>query len=370
MKPARDDAALRAARLREGRRAARALLVEVEGSAPLAEGASMLVDESGRVEGSITGGCVEGAVAQEALRVLGGEPPKRLTYGISDDFAGTVGLACGGTVHVFVSELGPDRRPVEEAALEAVAAGRPVALATLLDGGSAGAELALIDGDPVGSLGSPRLDQAVARDAAALLDQGVTTVRRYGPDGETHGTELGVHVACFAASPQLLIFGAIDFSAALSRIAAEVGYAVTICDPREAFVRSERFARSAEVRVAWPQDVLADRRLGPRDAILVFTHDAKLDEPALLSALRTGAGYIGALGSRRTTADRNRRLLEAGLDEADLARLHAPCGLDIGSSTPEEVAISVLAEIVAERSGRDGAPLRGGAGPIHARRAG
>lgn len=368
MKPAREDAALRAAWLREGRRAARALLVEVEGSAPLPEGASMLIEEGGGVEGSITGGCVEGAVAQEALRVLSGEPPKQLTYGISDELAGTVGLACGGIVHVFVSELGEAERPVEEAALEAVAAGRPVALATLLDGDAAGAEMALIAGEAVGSLGSPLLDQAVARDAAALLDQGVTTVRRYGPEGETHGTELGVHVASFAAPPQMLIFGAIDFSAALSRIAAEVGYAVTICDPREAFVRSERFARSAEVRVAWPQDALAGRRLGPRDAILVFTHDSKLDEPALLAALGTEAGYVGALGSRRTTADRNRRLLEAGLDEAALSRLHAPCGLDIGSSTPEEVAISVLAEIIAERTGREGAPLRSTAGPIHAPR--
>ncbi len=364
----REDADLRVARLREGGRVAQALLVGVEGSAPLSPGASMLIDAASGIEGSITGGCVEGAVAQEALRVLGGEPPKLLTYGISDELAGTVGLACGGIVHVFVAELSEEAREVEEAALAAVAQGRPVAVATLLDGEAAGAELALIDGQAVGSLGSPLLDQAAVRDAEALLDHGATTVRRYGADGEVHGTELSVHVRSFAALPQMLIFGAIDFSAALARLAAEVGYAVTIADPREPFIRSPRFARRAEVQVAWPQDVLAERRLGPRDAILVFSHDSKLDEPALLAALSTGAGYVGALGSRRTTAERSRRLLEAGLDRRSLERLHAPCGLDLGGATPEEVAVSVLAEIIAARTGRAGAPLRSTEGPIHAPR--
>ena len=344
MSPVRESAELLGAWLREGRRVARALLVEVEGSAPLPPGASMLVDDRGGIEGSITGGCVESAVAQEAVAVLRGGPPRLLTYGISDELAGTVGLSCGGTVHVFVHELTDEAREVELAALEAIEERRPVAVATLLDGDRAGAELAVVEGRALGSLGGPPLlDYSVARDAEALLDEGRTTIRRFGAGGETHGVELRVHVRSFASPPQMVIFGAIDFSAALARIAAEV-------------------------EVAWPQEALAERRLGPRDAVLVFTHDPKLDQPALLAALETGAGYIGALGSRRTTAARNRRLLEAGVDESSLARLRAPCGLDIGSATPEEVAVSIVAEIIALRSGRAGAPLRATEGPIHAPR--
>jgi xanthine dehydrogenase accessory factor len=165
----------------------------------------------------------------------------------------------------------------------------------------------------------------------------------------------------------MLIFGAVDFSMALGRIASELGYAVTISDPREPFVRSPRFEEAGEVLVGWPEDAFAGCELGPRDAVLVFSHDPKLDQPALRGALATEAGYIGALGSRQTTADRNRRLREDGVSEPQLARVHAPCGLDIGAGTPEEVAISVLAEIVAARAGRPGSPLRNGSEAIHPR---
>jgi xanthine dehydrogenase accessory factor len=354
--------------LREGRRVASALLVEVEGSAPLASGATMLVDEHGAIDGSVTGGCVEGALVEEAQAVLAGAPPRLATYGISDELAGSVGLTCGGTVHVLVHALTPEAAEAESAAREAAADGRPAALATLLDGPRAGAKLALVDGRAVGSLGGPPLlDRSVARDARGLLEQGVTTVRGYGAGGETLGDALRVHVRAFAPPPQLLVFGASDFSAALATLAGELGYAVTICDARERFAHAPRFARVAEVLVAWPQEALAERRLGPRDAVLVFTHDPKFDEPALRAALASGAGYVGALGSRRTTADRAERLREAGLTEEQLARVAAPCGLDIGASTPEEVAVAVLAEIVATRTGRPGTPLRATAGPIQAR---
>lgn len=345
-----------------------ALLVDVEGSAPLPAGASMLIDSDGRIEGSITGGCVEGAVVQEAQAVLAGGGPRLVTYGISDELAGTVGLTCGGTVHIFVHELAGDAAEAEGAALAAAAEGRPVAVATLLDGEGAGAKLALVDGETIGSLGGPALlDRSVERDAAGLLEQGVTTLRRYGADGAVLGAELRVHVRSFAPPPQMVICGAIDFSAALGRLASEMGYAVTICDPREPFLRSARFEAVAEVVVGWPQDALAGRELGPRDAVLVFTHDPKLDRPALIAALETEVGYVGALGSRKTTEERERRLAEAGVDAGQLARVHAPCGLDIGGSTPEEVAISVLAEIVAERSGRAGEPLRETSGNIQPR---
>ncbi|WCB96700.1 putative xanthine dehydrogenase subunit A [Baekduia alba] len=353
--------------LEQGKRVVCALLIEVEGSAPLDAGASMLVAESGEIEGSITGGCVEGAVATEARNVLAGGPPRTVTYGISDQLAGTVGLTCGGTVHIFVHELSGAAGDVELAARRAIAAGRPVAVATLLDGAGAGSKLAVIDGEAVGSLRGPELlDASVTRDAAGLLAQGRTGIRRYGADGAVLGAELAVHVRSFATPPRMLIFGAIDFSAALAPLAAALGYRVTIVDPREPFIRSPRYASVAEIVVGWPQDALEGHELGPRDAILVFTHDPKLDEPALRGALATGAGYIGALGSRKTTADRNRRLLELGVREAELARVMAPCGLDIGSSTPEEAAIAILAEIVARRNGRGGEPLVGVRGAIHA----
>lgn len=352
--------------LRQGRRVVSALLVDVEGSAPLQPGATMLIEEGGRIEGSITGGCVEGAVVAEAEAVFAGGPPKLVRYGISDELAGSVGLTCGGTVEILVHELAGAAGEVERRALEAAERGESVALATLLSGPGAGAKLALLGGEPAGSLGGPQLlDRAVARDAAGMLEQGVTGVRRYGADGATLGAELAVHVRSFAPPPRMLIFGAIDFSAALARLASELGYRVTVCDAREPFVRSPRFESVAEVLVAWPQDAFEGLRLGPRDAVLVFTHDPKFDEPAVRGALASGAGYVGALGSRRTTEERNARLLESGVPASELERLHAPCGLDIGGVTPEEVAVSVLAEIVAARAGRSGLPLRRGSDSIH-----
>jgi xanthine dehydrogenase accessory factor len=352
--------------LREGRRVAAGLLASVDGSAPLDVGASVYIDENGSVEGSITGGCVESAVAQEALEIIeSGGPPKLITYGISDELAGTVGLMCGGIVHVFVHELRDDAREVTIAALEAVLDERPAAVATLLDGDQAGRKL-FVDGERhVGSLGGPSLlEQNVEREARGLIQQGRTTIRTFGEDGASLGTGLRVHVTAYAERPRMVIFGAIDFASALAPLAKGVGYRVTIADPRKAFLSSARFTSNSDAIEAWPDDALEGMTLGPRDAVLVFTHDPKLDVPALTAAFRTDAGYIGALGSRKTTADREVRLREAGATEADIARVHAPCGLDIGASTVEETAIAVLAEIVASRAGRSGVPLREAEGSI------
>jgi xanthine dehydrogenase accessory factor len=355
--------------LLEERRVVQALLVEVEGSAPLPVGAMMVIDDQGNIEGSITGGCVEGAVVTEAedLLAAGSPAPARLLrYGISDELAGTVGLMCGGIVHILVYELTGEAAEVERAVLEAHAEGRPAAAATLIDGDSAGARLAVIENTLIGSLRhTDLLDRNVAREAQGLLEEGKTTVRRFGADGATLGDDLRVHIRSYALPPQMYIIGAIDFSAALAPFAAQIGYQVTICDARDRFARSRRFSSAAEVKIGWPQDVMADVELGPRDAVLVFTHDPKFDEPALVAALRTDAGYIGALGSRQTTADREERLRRAGIGDADLARVHAPCGLDIGSRTAEETAVSVLAEIIAARAERAGTPLRQTSGPIH-----
>lgn len=347
---------------------ARALLVEVEGSAPFAAGASMLVGADGSIDGSITAGCVESAVVQEAEQVLAGGPPRLLTYGVSDELAGTAGLMCGGTVHVFVHALSAASSATLDAAAAAVRNGRPAVVATVLDGPCAGEVVALAGGALIGSLGaSAGLARAIARDAEGLLETGVSRIRSFGEDGATLGAEVRVHLHAFATAPTMLLFGAVDFSAALAPLARAVGYAVTISDPRARFAAAPRFARAAEVHVGWPDAAFAGRPLGPRDAVLVFSHDPRLDVPALRRALATDAGYVGALGSRRTTAERARRLREAGVGEAEIARIHAPAGLDIGAATPEETAVSILAEAIAVRAARPAAPLRRTTGTIRPR---
>jgi xanthine dehydrogenase accessory factor len=354
--------------LGDGRRVVAATLVDTQGSAPLDPGAVMLVDEHENIEGSVTGGCVEGALVEEARAVLAGEGPRLKRYGISDELAGEVGLMCGGAVWVFVEELGPDAGEALVPALGAVQAGEPAAIATLLDGAHAGRRLGLVGDRSFGSLGvSDLLDHSVRRDATGLLAQGTSVIRRYGADGAEMGADLRVYIQSFATPPQMIVFGAIDFSAAMAVIARELGYDVTICDARAPFAKSSRFSRAADVVVEWPDRFLADRRLGPRDAILVFTHDPKFDEPALIAALATGAGYVGALGSRQTHADRVRRLREAGVAQAGIERIAAPCGLDIGPRTPAETAVSILGEIVALRSERGGGRLADTRGHIRPR---
>jgi xanthine dehydrogenase accessory factor len=352
--------------LRDGRRVVSAALVERIGSAPLDPGAQMLIDDCGNIEGSVTGGCVEAALVEEAQRILAGGEPRVVTYGVSDEQALGVGLMCGGTVRVFVHEYGDDSVETLEAAAAARAADQPVARATLLDGDRAGASVSILDDRVVGSLGiTELLDRSVERDARGQLDEGVSRIRRYGAGGEVMGSDLPVYIQAFSTQPRMLIFGAIDFSAEVANVASDIGYRVTICDAREPFVKSERFSKNAEVVVDWPDRYLAGQELGPRDVILVFTHDPKFDEPALIAALATGAGYLGALGSRRTQRRRVERLRDAGLDEQSITRIHAPCGLDVGARTPSETAISILAEVIAVRTGRTGESLRETSGPIH-----
>jgi xanthine dehydrogenase accessory factor len=352
--------------LREGRRVVNAALVDRIGSAPLDPGAQMLVDDRGNIEGSVTGGCVEAALVDEAQRILAGGEPRVVTYGVSDSEALGVGLMCGGTVRVFVHEYADDALEPLEAVAAARAAAEPVASATLLDTDRAGAQVAILTDRVVGSLGvADLLDRSVERDARGQLDEGVSRIRRYGAGGEVMGSEVAVYIQAFATPPRMVIFGAIDFSAAMASVAGDIGYRVTICDAREPFARSPRFSRNAEVVVDWPDRYLEGQELGPRDVILVFTHDPKFDEPALTAALASGAGYVGALGSRRTQERRAERLREAGLDEEAIAGIHAPCGLDVGARTPSETAISILAEVIAVRTGRSGESLRETSGPIH-----
>ncbi len=272
-------------------------------------------------------------------------------------------------------------RPLFEALRAAILAGEPVVLATVVEVGpeavgatQLAAKLVIRPGhDPLGSLGDRELDRVVVRDALGALDVGVTTTRHYGPAGESRRDDVAVFLEVFAPPSRLVIFGAVDFSRALVEVAKVLGYHVTVCDARPVFATRRRFPLADEVVAEWPDRFLEREggRLGPRDAVCVLTHDAKFDVPAVLGALATPVGYIGAMGSRRTHKERWRRLVEAGADEAALAeRLMSPIGLDIGARTPEETAVAICAEIIALRSGRGGrpvVPLRDEAGPIHPR---
>jgi len=259
--------------------------------------------------------------------------------------------------------------PLFDRLRRAVREERPVALATVVEGPGRGGKLLVEHGEPVrGTLGDPDLDRVVARDTRAELDAGRSGVRHYGARGEANEDEVAVFVESFAPPPQMVIFGAVDFTAALVRVAKVLGYRVTVCDAREVFATTQRFPLADEVVVDWPHRLLEriGPSLGPRDAVCVLTHDAKFDVPAIRAALDTGVGYIGVMGSRRTHERRLGRLAEEGVtDPADLARLHSPVGLDIGARTPEETAVAIVAEIIALRSGRPAPHLRDTTGPIH-----
>lgn len=251
---------------------------------------------------------------------------------------------------------------------KAIKASEPIALATIIEGPGLGAKM-LVDpsGEPDGSLGNEGLDRVVLRDAIGELAAGTTGIRHYGPNGEARQEEVLVFIESFAPPPQMLIFGAVDFTAALSRVAKILGYRVTVCDARPVFATTQRFPSADEVVVDWPHRFLekVGGDLGPRDAVCVLTHDPKFDVPAVIGALETKAGYLGAMGSRRTTEDRNSRLRAEGVTDDQLARVLAPVGLDLGARTPEETAISICAEIIALRSGRIAPSLRDTEGDIH-----
>jgi xanthine dehydrogenase accessory factor len=265
--------------------------------------------------------------------------------------------------------------PIFDRFAELARASTPVALATVIDGPSIGAKMLITpDQPPLGSLGHPELDRVVARDALAELEAARSGIRHYGPHGETTPEDLidqptvRVFVESHAAPPQMWIFGAVDFTAALARVAKLLGYRVLVCDAREVFATRRRFPMADQVKVSWPAPVFEAHgaELGPRDAVCILTHDAKFDVPAVIGALRTDVGYIGVMGSRSTHDRRMERLAEAAVtDPADLRRLMSPIGLDIGARTPEETAVSICAEIIARRTGRDVPSLRDAEGAIH-----
>jgi len=400
---------------RAGRPFALATVVGVRGSAPRQPGAVMAVNAAGEALGSVSGGCVEGAVYETATEVLATGTPTLVTYGISDDDAFAVGLTCGGIIDVLVA---PATEPIHEA-LDAIAADLPVALVTILAGPTAdpddptwrpgasagpGRQIAVWVDRVVGTLGAPGLDHAVIDDARGLLSAGGTGVRHYGPRGERSPADAGqaslvgaagaalgafgtgesacwpaapaeaaglpadsvtVFVQSFAPQPRMLVFGAIDYAAALVSIGRFLGYRVTVCDARPVFATTGRFPDADEVVCEWPARYLERAAVDERTVICVLTHDPKFDVPLLRVALRSRAGYVGAMGSRRTHADRLERLRADGLTDAELARMRSPIGLDLGGRTPEETAVAIAAEIVQTRWGGSGVPLAVSSGRIH-----
>ena len=345
-----------------------ATVVQTFSSAPREPGAAMAVSADGRAVGSVSGGCVEGAVYELANEVIKSGVPVLQRYGVSDDDAFAVGLTCGGIIDIFVEPASQQRfRALGEIA-EAVQAGTPVAVATVIEGpGQVGARRIIWEGDRAeGTLGAgERLDQAVDDDARGMLAQGVTAVRRYGAQGERRLDDLAVFVQSFAPPPRMLVFGAIDFAAAVARAGKFLGYRVTVCDARPVFATKSRFPDADEVVTDWPHRYLSGTTTDERTVICVLTHDPKFDVPLLEVALRRPAAYIGAMGSRRTHDDRLARLREAGLNDAELARLRSPIGLDLGARTPEETAIAIAAELIQLRWGGSGQPLTATTGRIH-----
>ena len=349
-----------------GGTAAMATVVRTWRSAPRPAGASMLVSDAGEAVGSVSGGCVEGALYELGQEVLADGLPRYETYGVSDDDAFAVGLTCGGILEVFVERVDDQTWPELDGVARSIAAEEPVAVATIVRGPHfVGRHLVVRPDHTEGSLGTDRLDDTVREDAIGMLASGTTGFLHYGPEGERLGEGLDVFVASYAPPPQMFIFGAIDFSAALVKVGKVLGFRVTVCDARPVFATRKRFPDADEVVVDWPHRWLEQQQVDQRTVIAVLTHDPKFDVPALTVALRTDAGYVGAMGSRRTHEDRLVRLKEAGLTDDELSRLHSPIGLDLGARTPEETAISIAAEIVQARWGGSGRHLASTDGPIH-----
>ncbi len=367
-----------------------ATVVRTFSSAPREPGASMAVSSAGEVVGSVSGGCVEGAVYELSGEVQASGNAVVQRYGISDDTAFSVGLTCGGIIDILVEPVSRTQFPELGEIAAAVRAGQPVAVATLIEGpGQVGARRVIWPAEQAraaeqapkaeqapdeasalprssGTLGSGvRLDQAVDDDARGMLAQGLSGVRRYGPDGERRMDELAVFVQSFAPPPRMIVFGAIDFAAAVARIGKFLGYRVTVCDARPVFATSARFPDADEVVTDWPHRYLSGTTTDERTVICVLTHDPKFDVPVLEVALRAPAAYIGAMGSRRTHDDRLERLREVGMTEQELARLRSPVGLDLGARTPEETAVAIAAELIQLRWGGSGQPLTQTDGRIH-----
>ncbi|MFB8175397.1 XdhC family protein [Streptomyces sp. NPDC055966] len=355
----------------QGRDFAVATVVAVGGSAPRQPGAALAVDADGTAIGSVSGGCVEGAVYELCRQALQDGETVLERFGYSDEDAFAVGLTCGGIIDILVTPVRADgpARPVLAAALAAAARGEAAAVARIVDGPAELRGRALLvrpDGSYDGGFGAhPELDRTVAAEAVAFLDAGRTGTLEIGEQGSRCGAPLAVLVESSVPAPRMIVFGAIDFASALVRVGKFLGYHVTVCDARPVFATRTRFPEADEIVVEWPHRYLERTDTDARTVLCVLTHDAKFDVPLLRLALRLPVAYVGAMGSRRTHLDRNQRLRDVGVTELELARLRSPIGLDLGARTPEETALSIGAEIVACRRGGSGVALTGAHTPIH-----
>ena len=319
----------------------RAVVIRTYGSAPRQEGSVLLVAEDGRMIGSVSGGCVEGAAAEAVAEARRTGHASVIRYGISDEQAWDVGLACGGTIDVLVQPAVPD---------DALTAARGEARdGTTALGATVVTELPADTPPPAG-------DRPAAPASGSLEDLRLDALAT----GRSRTVELAdrsVFIEAFPARPRLVVVGATEIARSLVGLAGALGYERIVIDARAAFATAERFPHVEQLRTDWPDEAFEAIDLGPNDAVDILSHDPKFDEPAIIEAFRRGARYVGAVGSRKTQADRRRRLAEAGLSEEDLARLHGPIGLDLGGREPAETALAILAEIVAERRGGSGAPM-------------
>ncbi|MGP4000464.1 XdhC family protein [Streptomyces sp. 8N706] len=353
-----------------------ATVVATHGSAPRQPGASLAVGADSTAIGSVSGGCVEGAVYDLCQRALETGESVLERFGHSDEDAFAVGLTCGGVIDILITPVratgspaaGTDRETLA-AALAAAAAGEATAVVRLVEGPAelTGRWLHVRPGGSYsGTLGGPpELDRTAAAEAGALLGAGRTGTVALGADGSRCGQPVLLLVESSVPPPRMIVFGAVDFAAALVRMGKLLGYHVSVCDARPVFATARRFPEADEVVADWPHRYLDAQELDGRTVLCVLTHDAKFDVPLLARALKLPVAYIGAMGSRRTHLDRLDRLRHAGVTDAELARLRSPIGLDLGARTPEETALSIAAEIVADLHGGTGAPLTGADTPIH-----
>jgi xanthine dehydrogenase accessory factor len=342
----------------------RAVVVRTFGSAPRPEGANLLVTDDGRIAGSVSGGCVEGAAAEEIARARTDGHVRVIRYGISDEEAWDVGLACGGTIDVMIQPELP-AVVVDAARGSEGPRGRGLAVVTPLPsdapppefgrhepGPGAQPETPLLvhdDGSLEGTLGSSALDGMLIEAAREALERGASRTVELG--------DRSYFIEAFPVRPRLVMIGAVEIARSLVRIARELGYVTVVVDGRAAFATAERFPEVDHLVIGWPDEVADEIGLGPNDAVAVLSHDVKFDEPAIVESLRRGCRYVGAVGSRKTQVDRRERLREAGVTDAQLARLRGPIGLDLGGRSPAETALAIMAEIVAVRYGGTGVPM-------------
>ena len=332
-----------------GHKVAIATVVQAYGSAPRRPGAKMAIADDGQFVGSVSGGCVENDVVEHAKQVLEEDHPRLVPYGISDEMAFNVGLACGGQIEVFIQPFG-----------RAFPTEKPVAFAYVVDGAHPGNGLLAWEfGKHRGSLGQgDALDERVARDAIGLLRDGKAGQLRY---DDAAGGPLRVFVDTYPAQPTIVIFGGVHIGVALANLAKTAGgFRVVVVDARGAWATPQRFANADEIHVMHADDYLRQHPLGANAFVAVLSHDPKLDDPALIGALQSDARFIGAIGSPKTQRERRERLTAAGLTDEQVGRLYGPIGLEIGATSPEEIAVSILAQIIAAKNGKLGGAERQG----------